>query len=116
MPAGFRVPASVSSILAQQQQQSVPPTPAAAAATAAPSTIDPKYKLMFDLHNTHRAAHGVSFLAWDDALAADAAAHAQQCVWGHNADELITKFQGENLAFSQGVTEDEALQKAIKTW
>ncbi len=50
-------------------------------------------------HNVVRAAHGVAAIAWDNELAAVAAAWANNCEWGHNAgrSDNYPGYVGENI-------------------
>lgn len=55
-------------------------------------------------HNCARQRYGVQPLKWDWQLAADAALHAERCVWAHASDigQAPPTLQGENLSLAAG--------------
>ena len=50
-------------------------------------------------------------LSWDQTLAEQARAHAEQCIWGHSDDRINV---GENLAYSTGLSF--SIEQAVGLW
>jgi hypothetical protein len=64
--------------------------------------ISPEMQQVLDKHNVYRCMHGVPLLTWDDAVAANAQAWADNGVYEHSSNEqrVINGEQcGENLAW-----------------
>lgn len=70
------------------------------------------------LHNTFRALHVASPLAWDESLARDAQAWADRCRWRHADASQGEKArdQGENMYWSLRYSQQESGARAVKAW